>query len=206
MKIGILGAGKIGGTLGTLWAAAGHEVLVSSRHPEALSGLVAEIGHGARAGSLQEAAEHGDVVLLAIPFAATAALAAQIGPAVVGKVLLDANNPIARRDGEVARQILEGGAGSGAWTAGLFPGARVVKAFNTVHYAHMLTPDPTDPLAVPLAADDADAMAVAATLVRDAGMAPVEVGPLSASARFEPGTPVWNSRATASELRRMLEL
>ncbi len=206
MKIGVIGAGMIGGTLGKLWAEQGHEVMVSSRHPEELEEVLEEIGHGARAGLPEEAAAFGEVLLLAVPFKATVALAEQIAAHVEGKVVLDANNPIARRDGEVAERILEGGEGSGTYTASLFGGARVVKAFNTVYFKRMLEPREGDAVGVPLAADDPEAMEVAAGLVRDAGMEPVEVGPLRDSARFETGTSVWNSGATAAELREALEL
>src|SRR5436190_1462706 len=102
MKIGIIGAGMIGGTLAELWARAGHEVSVSSRHPETLS-----LPAGVEATTIERAAELGEVVLLAVPFAAPAAFDAAVKAHLRGKVVLDANNPITRRDGAVAQQVVE---------------------------------------------------------------------------------------------------
>lgn len=202
MKIGIIGAGMIGGTLAELWIRAGHQVWVSSRHPETLSPPA-----GALATTIARAAELGEAVLLAVPFAATAALDDEVKASLRGKVVLDANNPIARRDGVVAQQVVDGGKGSATWTAEQLPGARVVKAFNTVYFKVMLAQgDHAEPVGVPLAGDDAEALAIAAKLVSDAGMAPVIAGDAAASARFDPGTPLWNSSMTAAQLRAALGL
>ena len=89
MNIGIIGSGMIGGTLGPLWAKAGHRVLYASRHPETLAGLAHDTGHGARAGTPAEAAAFGGAVLLAIPFGATPDLGKTLGSALRGKVVLD---------------------------------------------------------------------------------------------------------------------
>lgn len=202
MKIGIIGAGMIGGTLAELWTRAGHEVWVSSRHPETLSPPA-----GVQATTPERAAELGEAILLAVPFSAPAAFSAGLKAALRGKVVLDANNPIARRDGAVAQQVVDGGRGSASWTAAQLPGARVVKAFNTVYFKVMLAQaGRPDPVAVPLAGDDPDALSIAARLVSDAGMAPVIVGDASTSARFDPGTPLWNSSMTAAQVRAALGL
>lgn len=204
MKIGIIGAGNIGATLGRLWAEAGHEVLLSSRHPDALAPLVDRLGTAARAGTPEEAARFGEVVLLAIPYRATLELPDEVRAALRGKTVIDAGNPFVGRDGEVAAAVAESGTGSGLFTAGLLPGARVVKAFNTVHCEAMAEArNPDRRIAVPLAGDAA-AVEVVGSLVRDAGMEAVPVGPLEAAVRFDPGTEVWNSRMTAPELRRAL--
>lgn len=207
MKIGIIGAGMIGGTLAELWARAGHQVWVSSRHPETLSPPA-----GVLATTIERAVELGEAVLLAVPFAATAALDAGVKASLRGKVVLDANNPIARRDGAVAQQVVDGGQGSATWTAAQLPEVRVVKAFNTVYFKVMLAQGGRpergrpEPVGVPLAGDDAEALAIAAKLVSEAGMAPVIVGDASTSARFDPGTPLWNSSMTAAQLRAALGL
>jgi hypothetical protein len=200
VKIGILGAGMIGGTLATLWTRAGHEVRVSSRRPEALTPP-----EGVAADTLEGAAAFGEVVLLAVPFAAPATFSEPLKAALRGKVVLDADNPIPSRDGELARAVAAGGGGSGAWTAAQLPGARVVKAFNTVYFKTMAQSSGiADPVAVPLAGDDAEALEIAAKLVRDAGLAPVIAGPLATSARFDPGTPLWNSGARETAVRAWL--
>lgn len=202
MRIGILGGGRIGGTLARKWASAGHEVVLASRHPESLAPLVAELGPRARAGTPLDAASVGEVVLLALPFAAVGELGPDVVGALAGKVVLDAGNPFPQRDGVAAREALDGPGGSGVWTAARLPGARLVKAFNTVHFQTLARTG--DPVGVPVAGDDPEAVEVAVTLVADAGHAPVVVGPLKAAAAFEPGTPVWNGNLRAEDLRRAL--
>lgn len=204
MRIGILGAGMIGGTLGALWAKAGHEVVVSSRHPEALGPLVQRVGHGLRAGGLEEAAEFGEAVLLAIPFGATPGLAEGVKQRLVGKVVLDAGNPFARREAAAMAELEREGRGSGHWTARHLPGARVVKAFNTVYYRTLETQahHGTERIGIPLAGEDAQALELAARLVREAGFEPVVLGALERARDFDPGTPVWNSGMSASALRK----
>jgi 8-hydroxy-5-deazaflavin:NADPH oxidoreductase len=199
MRIGIIGAGMIGGTLGGLWARAGHQVLLSSRHPD-------EIGVALPSATPEEAARFGDVVLLAVPFAATAELSAATKAALAGKVVLDAGNPFPLRDGDAAVAVSRSGRGSGRWTAERLPGARVVKAFNTV-YSETLASQAGragERIGIPLAADEADAMELAEALVRDAGFDAVPVGPLDEARRFDPGTPPWNTGATAAELWRLI--
>lgn len=202
-KVGIFGAGMIGETLAELWASAGHDVMVSTRHPEQLEGLAARLG--VRYGSVEEAAAFGEVVLLAVPFGAIPGLAEQVGGLLVGKVALDACNPFEQRDGEAARQANEAEDGSGVFTQAHLPGAQVVKAFNTVYFQKMREVRADDArLAVPLAGDDPNALRVAAELVLDAGMAPFVVGALTRSGRFDPGTPAWNSSATVAQLRALV--
>lgn len=208
MRIGILGAGMIGGTLGALWAKAGHEVVVSSRHPESLGPLVQRVGHGLRAGTLEEAADSGEVVLLAIPFGATPGLAESVKQRLAGKVVLDAGNPFARREATAMAEIEREGRGSGHWTARHLPGARVVKAFNTVYYRTLETQahHGTERIGIPLASDDEQALELAARLVREAGFEPVVLGALERARDFDPGTPVWNSGMSASALREHFKL
>jgi hypothetical protein len=207
MRIGIIGAGMIGGTLAALWTKAGHDVMVSSRHPGSLAPLVARLAPRIRAGTPEEAAVFGEVVLLAIPFGATAQLSAEVVSALAGKVVLDAGNPFARRDGTAAGEVEREARGSGAWTARHLPGARVVKAFNTVHYATLGSEAHRsgDRVAIPLAGDDPGALATASQLVSDAGFEPVGVGGLERAREFDPGTAVWNSGMTGRELRKRFQ-
>jgi predicted dinucleotide-binding enzyme len=199
MKIGIIGAGMIGSTLARLWTE--HEVLLSSRHPERLDGLVEELGSRARRGTPLEAARWAEVLLLAIPFAATAHLGAEVVAALQGKIVIDAGNPFEGRDGSAAAEVAASGRGSGRWTADKLPGARIVKAFNTVYFQRMLD---REGVGVPLASDDPDALAVVEGLVAEAGMDPVVIGSLDRAVASDPGTPVWNSGMSAPELRAAL--
>src|ERR1043166_1725487 len=134
MRIGIIGAGMIGSTLAKLWADAGHEVKIASRHPEALRPLVESLGSRASAGTSAEAAAFGEVVMLTVPLASTPEVARELAPVLAGKIVLDTGNAYVNRDGDAARQATAHSEGSAGWAAAMFPGARWVKAFNTVYF------------------------------------------------------------------------
>ena len=102
MKIGIIGTGEIGGALARHWAAAGHQLLISSRHPEQLQALAKELGPNVKVGTPREAAAFGDVVMLAVPYGATPQVGRDYAAELKGKVVLDAGNPYPSRDGEMA--------------------------------------------------------------------------------------------------------
>src|SRR5271169_1742541 len=100
IKIGVIGSGRLGGTIGGLWVKAGHPVLFSSRHPEELSGLVDSLGPLAKAGTVQEAATFGEVILIAVPYAALPQIGKDYATELKGKVVIDACNAVAARDGD----------------------------------------------------------------------------------------------------------
>jgi predicted dinucleotide-binding enzyme len=195
MRIGILGAGRIGGTLGRLWIDGGHDVLVSSRHPESITDLPA--------GKLRRAAEFGDVVLLALPWAAAQETADAIAPLVEGKVVIDATN---RFGDDGPRDV--GGSSSSELLAARVSGARLVKCFNTVLWTRLRDAgrpagDP-ERLAVFVAGDDPDARQVAAGLASDAGFDAIDAGALREGRRLEPDGPVFNVPLTPGEARERL--
>jgi len=205
LKIGTIGAGRIGSTLGTLWAKAGHPVMFSSRHPEELKGLVDGIGPLARAGTPAEAVAFADIVLLAVPYRAMPQIGHDFAHDLAAKALvLDATNPMARRDGEVAVQAREKGAGVAA--AELLPGAHLVRAFNAIGSAR-LPEDGKRPqgerIGMPMAGDDAKALALASNLVREIGLEPVVVGPLTMGKYLLPGTPLAGEH-TPEQIREIL--
>ena len=190
LKIGVIGSGRIGGTLGELWLKAGHEVMFSSLDLEHDKGLAARLGGKARAGTTREAAAFGEVLLFAVPYGALPQLGRDLADSIKGKVLIDACNPIPGRDGEIAAWARSKGAGLAS--AELLPGARIVRAFNAIGYARL--PEAArrqgERIGMPLAGDDADAIAVASRLVRDVGLEPVAVGPLAMGRYLIPGTPL----------------
>ena len=206
MKIGIIGSGMIGATVGKLWVEAGHDVFFASRHPDALQPFVEKLGKRAAAGTAVQAAQFGDVVMLSVPLAAMAALARDLTPSLAGKVVLDTGNAYERRDGEAAREASHHAPGSAAWAAAMFPGARWVKAFNTVYFKTLETEAHRggDRVGIPLASDDRGALDLAAQLVRDAGFDPVIAGALAKGKEFEPGTPVYNTGMSGRDVRRAL--
>ena len=123
MQIGIIGAGKIGGTMGRLWAKAGHKVRFATRHPDELKELAEEIGDNASIGTSEEAAWFGEVVFVAVPFGAWPALAKEIGHEIEGKIVADAGNLYPARDGKIAEDAIKAG-GSGVYLKTLLPGER----------------------------------------------------------------------------------
>jgi len=206
LKIGVIGSGHIGGTIGGLWVKAGHPVLFSSRHPEELKDLVGGLGPLAQAGTVEQAIAFGDVVFIAVPYGAVPQIGRDYGKALAGKVLIDADNAVARRDGAITEEVERDGIG--ITTQKYFPEARVVRAFNTMNYAifaheaHRADPR----LAIPIAGDDTAAVETTAGLVRDAGFDPVVVGKLVDARRFQMGSPGYGQNVSAAELRQKLSL
>lgn len=206
MKIGIIGAGMIGSTVGKLWIDAGHEVRFASRHPDELAPLVRALGERASAGTVDEASQFGEVVMITVPLIAMPQLAREIGPALEGKIVLDTGNAYERRDGDAAAEASSHPGGTAAWAAEQFPRSRWVKAFNTVYFKTLESEAHRegDRVGIPLASDDADALEVAAQLVRDAGFDPVNAGALARGKDFEPGASVYNKGMTGPEVREAL--
>jgi len=206
MKIGFIGSGNIGGAIGELLAKAGHEVLFSSRNPDSLKPLVARVGPRARAGTPKEAIAFGDVVFLGVPYSSMPQIGQDYAGALKGKIVLDAGNPNVRRDGPMAEAAVAKGAGVA--TAEHLPGARIVRAFNQLNFKVFLSEAHRagDRIAVPLASDDPQALAVVSRLVTDAGFEPVVVGPLAAGKSFDSSQPIFLKAMTARELRTALKL
>jgi len=207
VRIGIIGAGMIGSTLAKLWVDAGHDVLLASRHPEALQGLIGRLGPHASAGTAAEAAAFGRVVMLTVPLQAVPDLSHDLAPHLAGKVVLDTGNAYERRDGAIAKKASAHPQGSAGWAASQFPGARWVKAFNSVYFKTLESEAHRkgDRVGIPLASDVHSAMQTAADLVRDAGFDPVIVGALARGKEFEPDTPPYNTGMSGPELRRLLD-
>jgi 8-hydroxy-5-deazaflavin:NADPH oxidoreductase len=207
LKVGVIGSGHIGGTIGTLWVKAGHPVLFSSRHPEELKDLVAGLGELAKAGTVEEAIAFGDVLFIAVPYGALPQIGQDYRAKLNGKVMLDACNAVANRDGAPIADEVEK-EGIGAVSQKYLSGARIVRAFNTLNYkifaGEANRPDPR--LAIPIAGDDAAAVRVAEALIRDAGFDPVVVGKLADARRFQRGGPGYGQEVTAAELRQKLSL
>ncbi len=208
MRIGIIGSGMMGSTLGTLWAKAGHEVRFSSRHPEQLDALVQKVGANASRGTVDETASWCEVAFLGVPLSAMPELVKTLAQPLAGKVVLDANNVIPTRDGALADEVKQLGHGSGGWTQAKLPKSSVVKAFNTVHFKNLADAAHREEgrLGIPLAGNDARAMKKAEGLVLDGGFEPLFVGDIAASARFDFGTKVWNSNMTGPQVRQALGL
>ena len=200
-KIGIIGTGRIGSALARAWVKAGHEVFVSTRHPEELQGLVAELGPHAHAGTPRQAAAFGSVVLVSIPYGAMPQIGMDLRAELAGKVILDTSNPSERRDGALASEWLKKGAGVA--TAELLHNTRVVRAFNCIGAGSLASDGFRQPtrLAIPIGGDDAAALAIAERLIREIGFDPVMIGSLARTRVFDLGQPLATGSLTAAEMR-----
>ena len=204
MKIGIIGTGKIGGALARHWANAGYELVISSRHPEELEPLAEELGDRVRAGTSREAAAFGDVILISVPYAATPQIGKDFADELKGKVVLDTGNPFENRDGPMAQEALNKGVGRAS--ADFLRGTKVVRAYNCIPAASLANDADRKPgrIAIPIAGDDAGAIAIAQRLVRDSGFDPVVIGNLDDSRLFELGQPLARGQFTAAEMEAKL--
>jgi len=204
-KIATIGAGREGGALGALFAKEGFQVMFSSRNPEQLKDLVASAGPNAKAGSVADAVAFGDVVLLVVPYTAVEQIGKDYGAALAGKkLLMDVSNPIPRRDGEDFVKKINDQGGAGLATAKMIPGAKIVRAFNAIGYGQLAKEAHRsgEPLGVPIAGDDKDAIALASSLIKAIGFEPVLVGDLAKGKYLVPGTPLGGMH-TPDEIRKI---
>ncbi len=189
MKIGILGAGNVGGALGESWACHGHEVVFGVRNPESAEvlSLLKRCGPGGRADTPADAVRSGEVIVNALPWPATKAVLESLD--LGGKILLDCTNPLKPDlSGLEVGTTTSGGELVAAWAQR----AKVVKIFNTTGFANMVNPVyDGKPVAMTYCSDDAAAKEVAASLARDIGFEPIDAGPLSNARLLEPYALLW---------------
>jgi len=206
IRIGIIGAGRIGGAVGLEWAAAGYDVIFSSRHPEELAPLVEQGGVGTVAVLPNQAAVLGDIIFIAVPFDALPDVGRDQGPFMQGKIVIVASNPARQNGGPASQAALA--RGTGIVSAEYLPGVRQTRAFNAINYRFVTSEARRrgEKVGIPIAGDDPEAIRATTDLVTDAGFDPVYVGPLSEASRFDPGTPVFVSNMTAAQLREALGL
>jgi predicted dinucleotide-binding enzyme len=206
MKIGIIGAGNIGGNLTRRFQALGHEVSVAnSRGPETLGALARETG--AKAASVEQAARGNDVVIVTIPEKHIPDLPPGLFAGVPESVVVvDTGNYYPQqRDGRI--EAIESGLTESRWVQQQL-GRPVVKAFNNIYAAHLL--DHGEPagtrrrIALPVAGDDAEAKAKVIALIDELGFDGVDAGSLDESWRQQPGTPVYGTDFDAGGVRRAL--
>ncbi len=205
LRIGVVGAGSMGGAVGREWVRAGHEVMFSSRNPDRLQAMAREAGPRASVGLPIDAARFGTVLLFTVPYDALPQLARDLRSELQGKFVLDACNP-RRDDSDLSRRAYTQGVA--VTTAQLLAGARVARAFSSVDGTQVAASArrSSGKLGVPVAGDDADAVAMAVRLVRDAGCDPVVVGGLASATSFQGGTPAFRNHVDAEALRRVLGL
>jgi predicted dinucleotide-binding enzyme len=177
--------------------------MFSSRDLEHDKALAASLGPAARAGTPRDAAAFGDVVLVAVPYSALPQLGKDLADLIKGKVVIDTSNPIVARDGDIATWARQKGAGLAS--AELLPGAHIVRAFNAVGAARLPTiaQSQGERIGMPIASDDANAVAMASRLIREVGFEPVLIGPLAMGKHLIPGTPLAGER-TPEQIRKVV--
>lgn len=205
MKIGIIGAGFIGGTLAKRLTALGHEVAIAnSRGPETLQDLEAETG--ARAVTITEAAHGGEIVIVTIPQGAVPKLPKDLFAGIPEDVVVvDTGNYYPSRDGRI--DALEDGQVESAWVAGHL-GRPVVKVFNNIYAQSLLEngrpSGAPNRIALPVAGGSAAAREKVMRLVDELGFDPVDAGVLEESWRQQPGTPAYTADLDAARLKEAL--
>jgi predicted dinucleotide-binding enzyme len=203
--IGLIGSGHIGQAIARQALAHGYNVVLSnSRGPDTLTNLVAELGERARAGTSQDAATAGDLVVVTIPFKNHEDVPAE---PLAGKVVIDTNNYYFERDGHYP-EIDEGRTTPSEALAAHLGTARVVKAFNAIRADHIgsagTPPGSPTRRALPIAGDDADAKRIVTELIDAFGFDVVDAGPLAEGARFDRDQPAYGAELAADQLRDAL--
>ncbi|MBX8511749.1 NAD(P)-binding domain-containing protein [Pseudomonas cichorii] len=206
MRIGVIGSGSLGGSVGRALVKGGHEVMFSSRNPDELRAMAKALGPKASVGTPKEAAAFGEVILTALPYSALPSIGQDLKSELRGKIVIDASNPTRWSDGDLYQQAMRDGVG--ATSARLLPGTRLVRGFSAVNATAIEASSEgrRTTLAVPIASDDQAALEVVAQLVHDAKSAPVITGNLESSRQFEDGTPIDEADTDEATLRSMLKL
>lgn|SRR5215831_4778174 len=196
MRIGIIGAGNVGGALGKEWAAKSHQVAFGVRSPNdaKVQTLATATGNRARVVNVKDAVAEAEVVVLATPWIAAESALKEAGD-LRGKVVVDTTNPL---KADLSGLVLGHLTSAGEQVAGWAPGAKVVKAFNTIGAVHMADPRfGTRRASMFLCGDDTGAKAMVAQLAGDLGFEPVDCGPLTQARLLEPLAMLWISMAYA---------
>ena len=186
MKIAVLGAGRVGSTVGRLWYAAGYDVTFTARHATRPRELAAELGERAHAASVADAVAGAQLVLVAVPGPAVTDALQAAGP-LDGRIMLDAANSFGQH--QLSLRSL----------ADAFPRARWVRAFNSLSVGDMADDNHREPPWVLFLSGDEEAKPVAAQLIRDAGFDPVDLGGIDDSQLQDPGSALWTFAVTHDE-------
>jgi hypothetical protein len=192
--VGLIGSGRIGGTVARLAVAAGHPVILSnSRGPDTLVELAGQLGPLARAGTGRDAAEGGDLVVVTIPLHAFRNVEPE---PLAGKVVIDTCNYYPQRDGQIA-ELDSGALTSSELMQRHLTGSAVVKAFNNIFFKHLESlsrpSGAPDRSFLPIAGDAPEAKAAVTAFLDSIGYGAVEAGPLAEGWRQQPGTPAYGA-------------
>ncbi|WP_395375398.1 NADPH-dependent F420 reductase [Marinicella sp. W31] len=205
MKIGIIGAGSIGKLYASLWITAGHQVMLSSRHPEKIKQSPEFIDNTA-IGTPAEAARFGETVLLAVNYESLDSAIASIQLDVNDKLVIDATNPLVWTENGNTTKVISDEDISVQRVSKRLSEARIAKAFTTLwtgyveQYSNVNNPE----IAMPFATDNQQDRITVSELIKDAGLIPVDLGKLSNSRPLDPPSPIWNVALNKKELIQRL--
>lgn len=204
MQIAVLGAGKMGSALASVWAQAGHRVAITStRHPDSIAPLVEKLGSGISAMSNSDAISRSEVIVLALPWVARSQISADAGR-FSGRIVLDAMNAYCPYPHVVALE----GTTSSEIVASELPWASVVKGLNTLQpndiLAHNCTAGSLERIAVPICGNDVAAKCLIAGLVDEIGFDAIDIGDLPNGHWAEPENPLFGRSCTAAELAELV--
>jgi predicted dinucleotide-binding enzyme len=202
MRIGIIGAGKIGSTLAHLFTDVGHDVAIAnSRGPDTLRDLEKELGEQGHAVTIEQAAQYGDVAVVTIPLGHYRDLPADD---LAGKTVIDTCNYYPDRDGHIAA-LDDDSTTSSELIQQHLSGAHVIKAFNAMRFDHLREYGREGGAGrrygIPVAGDDPAAKKQVFDLIEQIGFEPVDAGRLADSRKFQPGTDVYTADLPAEDLR-----
>ena len=208
MKIGIIGAGNIGGTVAKLFAEAGHEIAIAnSRGPETLSDLINEIGENAKAVTVEEAVDFGEIVFVSIPFGKYKELPAD---KFEGKIVIDSNNYYPDRDGNF-EDIDNNKITSSELLAEHLKGSTIVKAFNTIWSEHLKSQENKDlpneeRRVIFVCGDDEEGKAKVSAMIEEIGFGAYDTGSLSEGGKTQAvGSAIYNRDLTVAEVDAVLQ-
>ncbi|HEX3018845.1 MAG TPA: NAD(P)-binding domain-containing protein [Chitinispirillaceae bacterium] len=206
MNIGIIGSGHIGSILAELWTRHGHRVMISSRHPDKLDTLAQKIGPDCQRGSVEQAAQFGETVVLSIPLGQLESVISKTDKYLHGKVVIDTMNPCVERDGDQALDIITRNIASAVATQLKLSQSKVVRAFCSICFFDLKTLANRLPntISVPFASDDESAKLIIMQLINDAGFQPYYLGPLHLSKPLDPGGKIFGKALTRSQIEDLL--
>lgn len=205
--ISILGAGKIGLALATLWVRKGHSICLSSRNPKKLQPVVNALGLNVSVKTIKEAAIENDIIVLAVPYSAVKDVISKITDDVKNKIIIDATNPFDLSPEGHVISTLGPNVTAGTYMANLLPESIVVRAFTHIMEELLVSRGTKQPglFAIAIAGDDPAAKLIVAELVNDTGFIPVDIGTLSESAPLDPDGKLFPHLFTVADMKLTLK-
>jgi predicted dinucleotide-binding enzyme len=205
--ISILGAGKIGLALATLWVRAGHSICLGSRDPEKLQPVVDNLGLKVSVKNIRNAAAENEIILLAVPYSAINMLTSEIKNEVDNKIIIDATNPFGLSSEGHVISILGPNITAGTRMANLLPKSIIIRAFTHIMEELLVSRGTQQPglFAVAIAGDDLAAKLMVSELVSDTGFVPVDIGTLLESAPLDPGGFLFPQVFTPADMKLTLK-